>query len=375
MSDTHIRAFNLGQLLTCRHPRAAFAKPAYIAGTVQVEGQPVRRRVRCIERQTGRFIAETWSAADGRYRFDDLYPGRAYQIIAMDYGLEYNAVIADNVKPVLGGVEWPTLPEEELLAPVGLEARYDSDTGINTLTWRNVNHTQETVRVYRSTSPIGPENLPAPLAELGGFVDSFDDDTVVEDMTYYYRLAVVRDGVGVVSTELESKPGTAPDFTNAQVGDEIAGGIYAGVHLVDGTDYHIVAAKADGEGYGLEWKLERTPTSNTGSYTDGVANTLAMESDGLSDHPAAEHCLAYSGGGYSDWYMPARDELTLLYNNLSSHVDFADNVGSGDFTWSSTEASSGNAWNQRFSNDSAINYSHSKDNTSRRVRPIRRVPV
>jgi len=51
--------------------------------------------------------------------------------------------------------------------------------------------------------------------------------------------------------------------------------------------------------------------------------------------------------GYSDWRLPSKEELNALYVNLKQIGvgGFADN-----YYWSSTETSSGNAWEQDFSN-------------------------
>jgi hypothetical protein len=98
-----------------------------------------------------------------------------------------------------------------------------------------------------------------------------------------------------------------------------------------------------------------------------------MEAAGLVDHPAAEHCVSYAGGGHTDWHMPARSQITLLYNNLAGHAEFADLVSSGDYVWSSTEASSTRAWNRRFSDGYESHYY--KDYSLRRVRPVRRVAL
>jgi hypothetical protein len=49
---------------------------------------------------------------------------------------------------------------------------------------------------------------------------------------------------------------------------------------------------------------------------------------------AADLCSQYAGGGYGDWYLPSKTELSLMYTNLHQ-------VGLGgfaaDFYWSSTE--------------------------------------
>lgn len=201
----HIRGINLGKLMARRHPRGEFKAMAFIAGTVKIEGVAARRRVRCFERQTGRFIAETWSAKDGTYRIDDLYQGRQYLIVAMDYDLEYNAVVADNVVPVPGAPMVETKTAETLIAPVEFATTYIFDSGGLHLTWRNVSHSQEAVIVYRSDAPMDPDNLPAPMATLDAFADEYTDATAIDFETYYYRLAVSRDGTVEVGTEHEQK--------------------------------------------------------------------------------------------------------------------------------------------------------------------------
>lgn len=49
--------------------------------------------------RTGLLIAETWSRADGHYRFDTLDATRDYFVLAHDYAHQFNAVIADWVTP------------------------------------------------------------------------------------------------------------------------------------------------------------------------------------------------------------------------------------------------------------------------------------
>ena len=50
-------------------------------------------------------------------------------------------------------------------------------------------------------------------------------------------------------------------------------------------------------------------------------------------------------GGYSDWYLPSKDELNKLYINRVAIGGFANNA-----YWSSTENDNFNAWLQDFFN-------------------------
>lgn len=100
------------------------------------------------------------------------------------------------------------------------------------------------------------------------------------------------------------------------IGQSYQGGYFAGYisHTADGVPTHalIVSPRATGQTTAL-WKTSDTSTSGTQSTYDGAANTASMAN---ATHPAANFCANLSTGGYSDWYMPARDELDIAYFNL-----------------------------------------------------------
>ncbi|MCK4165042.1 hypothetical protein HFK89_21925 [Ralstonia pseudosolanacearum] len=70
-----------------------------IEGRVRIEGVPAARRVRLFEALTGLLVAEAWSRRDGYYRFDYLDTGRDFFVLAHDHVRQFNAVIADWVRP------------------------------------------------------------------------------------------------------------------------------------------------------------------------------------------------------------------------------------------------------------------------------------
>ena len=116
------------------------------------------------------------------------------------------------------------------------------------------------------------------------------------------------------------------------IGEPFGGGYFAGYisHTADGNPTHalIVAPRlegATGTGYTLTtmlaWKTANTTTAGTTSDFDGSANTAAMVTAGIADHPAANFCKNLSIGGFTDWYLPARYELDIAYFNLKPSTD------------------------------------------------------
>jgi hypothetical protein len=116
-------------------------------------------------------------------------------------------------------------------------------------------------------------------------------------------------------------------LTLPYLGEAFEGGFFAGFisHTADGNPTHglIVAPRAtgaSGTGYTLttdyRWKTANTTTANTTSPFDGAANTAAMVTAGIASHPAAQFCVNLNIGGYSDWYLPARYELDIAYENF-----------------------------------------------------------
>ena len=83
---------------------------------------------------------------------------------------------------------------------------------------------------------------------------------------------------------------------------------------------------------------------------------------------AAKKCLDYSHGGYDDWFLPSKDELYLMYQNLHKRVLGSFATPGFNWYWSSSEDSSDEAWLQRFDVDIQYDYSRNDDFY---VRPVR----
>ena len=109
-----------------------------------------------------------------------------------------------------------------------------------------------------------------------------------------------------------------------QIGDAFEGGFFAGQISTAGdgiADYNLVVApKSSGES-SLVWKNVDTGTVGADSFIDGPQNTADMVADGNSTvYPCAHFCNDAVIGGFSDWYMPALNELEVCYFNLKPGI-------------------------------------------------------
>lgn len=102
-------------------------------------------------------------------------------------------------------------------------------------------------------------------------------------------------------------------------------------------------------------------------YIEGTRAWECSEVLGSSNWEGAKTlCSEYRGGGYSDWYLPSKDELNLVYINLRRTGKISGNDG----YWSSSEGNYNSAWSQRFSDGHQNIYYDGKGN-ARSVRAVR----
>lgn len=97
-------------------------------------------------------------------------------------------------------------------------------------------------------------------------------------------------------------------------GTPLDGGFYAGRINVGGQAFAlIVAPKAEGEHDDAAWNESRKTVEGAMSPADGHANTQAMAAAGSK---LAQWALDLRIAEHDDWYLPAQDELEIIYRNL-----------------------------------------------------------
>jgi hypothetical protein len=194
------------------------------------------------------------------------------------------------------------------------------------------------------------------------------------------------------------------------IGQSFQGGYYGGAISTTAngvaTHYLVVSPKAFGED---SKQFATSPSfSDPTSFIDGPTNSSTMND---SNHPAAQFCEGLTIGGYSDWYLPARDELHTIYyflkptttnNNTSSGYNAyavspqpinsyytanvpartsvsefqsggAEFLETSDYYWVSTQNDSAYAKTMQFNNGDSTSVLIKSSQV--RVRAIRRVAV
>ena len=227
-------------------------------------------------------------------------------------------------------------------------------------------------------------------------------------------------GIWTMRQQLQAVGGTGwPVPPPTVIGQAYGGGYYAGKISTTAngvaTHYLIVAPKATGEATGKKWGVYGDDTG-VRSKINGPTNTTTLAALGAA-YEAAVFCNNLNSGSglnsYTDWYLPALNELEVLYYflkpsttsnqtisgsnvNAVSPEPYDTNYTTGSpaqttatgtngfrdgemnafvlgYYWPSTEFNANNAWRSNF--DTGYQYDTGGKTVSINVRAVRRVPV
>ena len=144
--------------------------------------------------------------------------------------------------------------------------------------------------------------------------------------------------------------------STVSIGDAYQGGI---VFYLDGNGGGLIAAPSD-QSTEAQWGCYNTSISGADGIGIGTGsqNTIDIEAGCTETGTAADICANLTLGGYSDWFLPSKDELNLIWTNLADSDGDGSNNGPSDPNnlggfavsnyWSSSEPDSSFAWAQNF---------------------------
>lgn len=154
--------------------------------------------------------------------------------------------------------------------------------------------------------------------------------TLQPGTTYYPRVRYNSQTSGASGWSAAISFGTtsgAAQGAPSNIGDAYAGGYFAGYMLENFVRYGLVVSpRAQGQIDLSQYPLD---TGGQGGATlmaalstfDGSANTQAMVTADPATYKAAARATALTINGYSDWYIPARDELELLFRSFKPYSE------------------------------------------------------
>jgi len=147
-----------------------------------------------------------------------------------------------------------------------------------------------------------------------------------------------------------------------EIGDYHEGGI---IFYLDGTGEHGLISATTDQSTGIQWTDgSYVVTGATGTAVGtGQSNTTTIVSVQGAGNYAAKICDDLVLNSYSDWFLPSKDELNLMYQQRTVIGGF-----STSYYWSSSEYDIDDAWAQGF-NIGDQNYG--SKGTSLYVRAIR----
>lgn len=130
------------------------------------------------------------------------------------------------------------------------------------------------------------------------------------------------------------------NFTNDRyIGEKFGGGI---VFFIDETGEHGLIAAPFDQSEGIVWGEFTQPVEVYDTEIGiGKYNTKKILNYSGGNQNAATICHDLQLNGYKDWFLPSKDELTMMYHNLK---ESGISVFAGNFYWTSSETDFGNAW-------------------------------
>jgi hypothetical protein len=182
-----------------------------------------------------------------------------------------------------------------------------------------------------SSNPTTADSYTTDGSGTGEFISNL---TGLTSNTLYYVKAYAQNTMGTAY-------GDQVSFTTLflpVIGQTYGGGV---VFYIDGTGQHGLIAATSNQSTGAPWGCSGTLIGTSTAIGSGQANTTAIVNGCITAGIAARLCDDLDLNGYTDWFLPSKDELNQMYVQKNFIPGFV-----GGWYFSSSEASSADAYMQ-----------------------------
>jgi len=198
-------------------------------------------------------------------------------------------------------------------------------------------------------------NSPAATAQLD--ISSTSKGFLPPRMTYTQKVAISNPAAGLIiwcsdcgsngelqvyngSAWTNLVGGTASAVPSVTIGSNYGGGIVAYIFqngdpgYVAGQTHGLIVASADQSAGTIWWNGSFILTNASGTALGtGLTNTnTIISAQGNTGNYAAKLCRDYNGGGFTDWFLPSKDELNKICDNRATIGGFGNY-----YYWTSSE--------------------------------------
>jgi hypothetical protein len=193
----------------------------------------------------------------------------------------------------------------------------------------------------------------------------------LSDSTLYYVRAFARNVQGISYGQVKTVV-TRNVYQLGETGP--AGGIIFYVREGGGGDWNFLEAAPSDISVLHKWAPDNQPVNQTQTALGaGLSNSnIILNEYGTSSSYAAQAANSYVYGAYTDWFLPSRDELMQIRQNL--FLNGTGNLTSNATYWTSSQDQvfTDNAWVVKMIQSNNGNTVSANKNTNFKVRAIRR---
>ena len=248
---------------------------------------------------------------------------------------------------------------------------FDVNGGTGTIAEQAVKENEKATKPTTVPTHTGWGFLGWSTTKDGTTAFDFDNTTITADITLYamwqktYAVGGTGPAGGYIFYDVDADNNETQNdgLTSAELGwrylevapEDLTGTYVFGFYRVANDGTNSTAGTKEGIGEGK---------ANTKALVEAMGETTYTEASGETKGTyAAKACDDYTYGGYDDWFLPSKDELSVLCSASAKWGTWQ------SIYWSSSESGGNNAYRQLFvSNWACVNAARTENDY---VRPIR----